>query len=124
MEAPDAGVTAPLGILLIVIISVMLAAGLFMFGKILVDRSEEQELVAVKHMQEQSALQVIQVDEKLDWYADIKLQGTCTPTLNGGAMPMAAGRTVQAGDVLDCDPGETLTLISRVDNIVIMRAEF
>ena len=52
--------------------------------------------------------------------------GTCAPpTLNGAALPTAAGTDVSAGDVLGgCADGETLRVIHAPTNSLIYETEF
>ncbi|MHB1261280.1 MAG: archaellin/type IV pilin N-terminal domain-containing protein [Thermoplasmatota archaeon] len=55
---------------------------------------------------------VVRASPDLDWVRDLRLAGTCTPTLNGAPFPTLEGRIVTADDLLACNTGETLTISS------------
>lgn len=120
----DHGGADGVGVILMVIIAVALAVSLFFFGKILSERGEDQALVSLRKDAAATSVQVVHVGEELDWAQDIALSGTCDPTLNGGAMPTAAGTPVKAGDVLDCDSGESLRIVHLVDNKILYETTF
>lgn len=55
---------------------------------------------------------VVHASQDLDWVRDLRLGGTCDPTLNGAAFPTSEGDLVMADDLLECEVGETLTISS------------
>ena len=120
----DHGAIEGVGVILMVIIAVALAVSLFFFGKILSDRGEEQALVSLRKDTAATSVQVVHVGEELDWAEDVAVGGTCDPVLNGAAMPTTAGTRMRAGDVLDCDSGESLRLVHLADNKILYETTF
>lgn len=118
------GVAEGVGVILMITIAVALAVSLFFFGKILSEQGEEKSLVSFRKDASATSVQVVHVGEELDWADDIAISGTCTPTLNGGPMPSGPGTRVAAGDVLDCDSGESLRLVHVADNKILYDTTF
>lgn len=74
---------------------------------------------------EANEVHILEAESDLRW-SDLKLDGNCTPLLNGkplGETPQAA---VQAGDVLECGSGETLQIHSSRDrgDAILYRSTF
>jgi hypothetical protein len=110
-----AAVTSVLGVVLIIIISIALGAAIWvMINKIRETHpvNEHQIQVSFNLDQQTKQLRVVKLNPpNLDWFNDLSRAGTCTPTLNGGAYPTAAGTPIRAGDTLaGCTSGQTLVI--------------
>lgn len=106
----DEAVSAVLGVILLVAMGVVLAAGVFYFSS---QMSKPQRTAPSLAMTERGQdVQVVRAGPDLDWFEDFVVKGSCVPLLNGQAFPSSAGTPVSAGDVLTCDSGEDLAITS------------
>jgi len=122
------GLSAVIGVFLIVIIMVVLATTVW----VLIQQSgtkdhirDRPEFSLIIDANEPQAT-VAKADDGLDWVRDLRLSGSCEPTLNGDPFPTFEGQRVQANDVLACEAGETLVISSSPDlgNTVLFRHTF
>lgn len=105
----DEAVSGPLAILLLIIVAVVLAVSVALFGQRLSDQADDQDIPDIGFVTESPNVRVAQAEQSLDWGAHFRFDGSCTPLLNGAGPPSGP---VIAGDVLNCEAGETLTIRS------------
>ena len=107
-----------IGVILLVGITALLAAGIFVAVRILSDgdSTTPPPELAFARDPEGPSLRVVRADSGLDWFDDVIVDGSCSPTLNGAAFPTAVGREIRAGDVLDCQTGQDLVIASSQAN--------
>jgi hypothetical protein len=107
----DEAVTAPLAVILLIVVAVALALSVMLFGKKLNDDTADQEIPSIGFAMESPTVRVVQAEPGLDWTEHFRFGGDCaaTLTLNGAGPPSGP---VQAGDRLVCDNGQTLQIRS------------
>jgi hypothetical protein len=119
------------GGILLVIVVIALATTVFLMA----DRAREANLKdAPPEMgfiigTTSPSVQVVQAPpppSQLDWFTDLRIGGTCSPTLNGVPFPTEPGTLVNADDVLGCDWEQSLTIRSSPDkgNALLFRYTF
>lgn len=130
MARGDEALSSVVGIFLVIVIAVALAATvLFMVNRVADRDIEDAPDIGFEVDETQNTLRVSKTpagDEALDWHDDLRLSGSCTPTLNGGAFPSASGVMVTPGDLLECPDGTNLTISSSpsLGDAVLIRASF
>lgn len=108
-------ITAPLAIMLLIVIVVGLAWAITLFGQRLSDEAGDQDIPDVAFTTDQSQgheVTVVRAEGGLDWVRDLRISGSCTPLLNGAPYPSSEGTPVVAGNILSCEAGETLAIRS------------
>ena len=110
----DAGISAVIGVILLVAIALAIALTIFLAAKRYTDETAETDkpLVSFDKVGD-TWVRVVDAPAgnlMLDWADDLRISGSCTPTLNGAAYPGTSGTPVQAGDVLECPPDTTLVI--------------
>jgi hypothetical protein len=125
----DHGITQVLGTAIVVGITVLLGVAVAIMVTVLRDDHDSHKsppLIAFSQPAGESSLHVIRADGELDWFDNVRFVGTCTPTLNGAPYPTASGSPVAPTDVLGCQPGEDIAVITVQDDDsrVVYQAEF
>jgi flagellin-like protein len=123
--ADDAAVSPVIGVILMVAITVVLAATVFVlvngFGE------EREATPALPVMQKTSdRVTVVRAEPDLDWVVDFSVGGSCTPLLNGQPWPTGPDPApLRPGDVLTgCTVGETLTVVHIRSGILVYSTTF
>lgn len=125
----DEAVSPVIGVILMVAITVVLAAVVFVLVSNLGEGAEDAPEMGFSKDNDDGSVTVVRAPsggDALDWVDDIALGGTCTATLNGAAFPTATGANpVAAGDVLGgCAAGETLTVTHTGSNTLLYETDF
>jgi archaeal type IV pilus assembly protein PilA len=127
-RVPDESAVSPvIGVILLVAITVVLSATVFVMVMAFKDDSARPApTLTMSKDQAESEAQVVRAGGGLDWFEDMRVSGSCTPLLNGAAFPTAPGRPVRGGDVLTCAPGEDLQISSSpaLGNTLLYQATF
>jgi flagellin-like protein len=114
MHRDDSAVSPVVGTVLMVAIAIVLSATVWLVAQRFADDGPvDSPKLGVSPDSDDSELAILRAPSgaaQLDWVRDLRLGGTCDPLLNGAAFPLSAGTPVQAGDVLSCQPGDTLTI--------------
>ncbi|MFA5944713.1 MAG: hypothetical protein WC876_09630 [Candidatus Thermoplasmatota archaeon] len=115
------------GTILVIIISVAIAGAAFvLFRTFIAESGDDKPVAAFTADLEQRKLIVVRAPAGFDWFVDLRIGGTCTPSLNGGPMPTIEGTPVLAGDTLQCDAGEELSVSTSIEqgNTLLHRVTF
>jgi flagellin-like protein len=111
----DEAVSPVIGVILMVAITVVLAAVVFVLVSNLGDTSESAPDISFSADESDNEIRVVKAENGLDW-ADFDITGSCT-------LPTG---TVEAGDVIDCaDSANENIVIRHVEtNSVVYEHEF
>lgn len=115
-RSDEDAVSPVIGVILMVAITVVLAAVVFvLMNRLNDDNAETAPELAMQRSPNGREVIVVRAEPGLEWSEDLLVSGTCTPTLNGAAFPAGPGTPVQAGDRLACASGEELRISSSED---------
>lgn len=101
-------------ILLIAIVMTLSVATWFMVDRVRHNThlDDEKPTLGMELDSNEPVVTVVQASPDLDYVRDLRISGTCMPTLNGGSLPSGEGREVAANDKLECAWGESLVISS------------
>jgi len=108
-------VDAVVGSILVIAIGIALAVGLFIMVHKLKDQThveDDKPDLGMSISANEPKVTVARASDNLDWSRDLRISGTCQPTLNGGLYPTSPGTLVKGGDVLACSWGQKLIISS------------
>lgn len=123
----DAGVSPVIGTILMVAITVVIAAVVFVIASGFGEKTEGAPSVSFRKDATEREVMVIRVEVDTQWGRDLAIGGTCaaTATLNGAPWPPPSGSVVQAGDVLGgCQAGDSLEVIATKPNVLVFQTVF
>ena len=120
----DEGVSPIVGTLLMVAITVVVAATVWFSVSAIEKKTEHAPAISFYKDPGGPSLIVVQVEEGVDW-GEFEFEGSCAPTitLNGGSSP-TAGVDVEPGDTLTCQPGQDLIIIASRPNQQVYSTTF
>jgi archaeal type IV pilus assembly protein PilA len=120
----DEAVSPVIGVILMVAITVVLAAVVFVLVSNLGKGSEKAPNVSFNKDSSARTLTVVQADPGVTW-DDFTASGTCSPTINGGAYAASSTDTVSGGDVIGgCTAGQTFSLTHIATNSLVYTTTF
>jgi flagellin-like protein len=122
----DEAVSPVIGVILMVAITVVLAATVFLLVNTF---NEEREAPPTLPVMQKTGdrVTVVRAEPDLDWVEHFRVGGTCAPTLtlNGASWPEEAGTPLRPGDVLrGCTSGQTLTIVHIPSDILVYSTTF
>lgn len=124
----EEAVSPVLGVILMVAITVVLAATVFFVVSGVGEKTESAPQVGFIKDSSDRTITVLRVSPPgTEWLRELHIAGTCaaTATLNGVAWPPASGTPVLAGDVLGgCASGDTLQVIATKPNQLLFETTF
>lgn len=129
-KTADAGLAPVVGSMLVVFISIVLAISVWiMIQKIRDDtglgEGEAKPQLGFEVMASEPKVRVVLASPDIDWFEDLRISGTCSPTLNGAAFPTAPGTVVKPDDFLKCEMEEELIVSTAgADNTILFRHTF
>jgi flagellin-like protein len=122
----DEAVSPVIGVILMVAITVVLAAVVFVLVSNLGKGSEKAPNVSFNKDSSAGHLTVVQADPGHTW-AEFAFGGSCTTASTGSKdwTAPSSGDAVSAGTILgDCDPGETLSITHTATNSLVYSTTF
>lgn len=120
----DEGVSPIIGTILMVAITVVVAAVVWVTVSAIEKKTEPAPAIAFYKDPSGPSVMVVRVEPGVDWANEIAFRGTCAPTLNGAPFPDNPGTTIHPGDILTCEPGETLIIIATKPNQKLYETTF
>lgn len=120
--APDEGITAVVGTLLVIIIMVAVAGvAFFMFDRLTEEKLDQDTVYVAFNVNENDrTATVTDAEPNLQWGVDLLVSGDCGVTLNGG--PVSG--PVLSADVLECaGPGSLVVRTSDGNGNVLLVSE-
>ncbi len=124
----DEAVSPVIGVILMVAITVVLAAVVFVLVSNLGKGSEKAPNVSFNKDSSARTLTVVQADPGVNW-DDFTVSGTCitgtAPTINGLSYATNSADTVSGGDVIGgCTAGSTLSFTHTATNSLVYTTTF
>lgn len=124
----DEAVSPVIGVILMVAITVVLAAVVFVLVGGFSEKAEKAPHITFKVDENARTLTVVRADPGADWKLHFLVGGTCADHVQLNGVDWTAvpdGTAVAAGDKLgNCASGETLTVASRGPNQLLASATF